>query len=242
MKKVLKRSACLLTAVALSATMVALPAAAEEAHAAEKPHMKTLKLKWDLKKNKAVTSKEKIATVGNKAVKITVKNCKTVKLKNGKKKTTLTIEYKRSYSKLTKKQVSRIQGTDYEGGGFADGPYYALVDYGTGKSLEGNSATAKKLGVKVKASKWTHAKGKKVKISTGYWISLAPKSTAKVTVTYPSDYKGLCLGVWANNFLEDDLSHSSYLAHERFWDGKKPFGKTTYYKKGKTNSHWMRIK
>ena len=64
MRKAQKKSASLLTAVALSATMVALPVAAEEAHAAEKPHMKTLKLKWDLRKNKAVTSKEKFAAIG----------------------------------------------------------------------------------------------------------------------------------------------------------------------------------
>ena len=68
----------MLTTVALSATMVVLPATVDEAHAAEKPYMKTLKLKWDLKKNKAVKSKEKVVGVGNKALKITVKDRKSV--------------------------------------------------------------------------------------------------------------------------------------------------------------------
>ncbi|WP_217952671.1 hypothetical protein [Adlercreutzia caecimuris] len=242
MKKMLKKSACLLTAVALSATMVALPAAAEETHAAEKPYMKTLKLKWDLKKNKAVKSKEKIKYVGTKTVKVTVKNLKTTTLKNGKKKTTFTLVYtrdKRNF-KPSKKQIHKIVNSRYESwaGGFA----YALVDYETGIDLEKDAAAAKELGVKVKATDVKWAKAKKHKDQHGCWASLSTKGTAKVTVTYPAEYKGLCLGVWANNYIAEDLSYNSTLANERFWNGEKPFGKTTYYKKGKTNSHWMRIK
>ena len=242
MRKMLKKSACLLTAVALSATMVALPAAAEEAHAAEKPYMKTLKLKWDLKKNKTVKSKEKFAAVGNKAAKITVKNYKVSKLANGRKKASFTLVYTQGF-KPSKSQVHKMANAGYVGSDFKGGYSYALVDYETGKDLEGDDNTmADELGVKIKSSKWKYTKGKKMKDKDGCWVQISPKVTVKVVVTYPADYKGLCLGVWANNFLENDLSYNSYLANERFWNCEKPFGKTTYYKKGKTNSHWMRIK
>ena len=119
MESVFKKSACLLTALALSATIVALPVTADEAHAAEKPYMKKIGVKFDLKKNKAVKSKEKVVGVGNKNLKITVKNYKTAKLKNGKKKTTFTVVYDRSF-KPTKKQVHKMNRS-YNGtlfGGF----------------------------------------------------------------------------------------------------------------------------
>ena len=218
---------------------LALPAAAEEAHAAEKPYMKTLKLKWDLRKNKAVTSKEKFAAIGNKAMKITIKNYKTTKLKNGKKKTTFTIAYNMSF-KPTKKQVHKIANAGYDG--FRGDYYFAVIDYSTGLSLEKDSDLSKELGVTVKTSDWKHSGRKKYKDSDGCWVRYPSKSSVKVSITYPADYKGLCLGVWANNYLDDDLSYNSYLANERFWNCEKPFGKTAYYKKGKTNSHWMRIK
>ena len=239
MRKMLKKSACVLTAVALSATMVALPAAAEEAHAAEKPYMKTLKLKWDLKKNKAVTSKEKFSVLSTKTTKITVKNYKTTKLKNGKKKTSFTIVYTQPF-KPTKKQVHKMANAGYSA--VCGGSFYTIVDYETGKSLEGDSALAKQLGVTVKNSQWKLSGEKTYKDKDGCWVRYASKRYMKVSVTYPANYKGLCLGVGANNVMEESLRPAYLQANSAFWDGEKPFGKTSYYKKGKTNSHWMRIK
>ena len=40
-----------------------------------------------------------------------------------------------------------------------------------------------------------------MKDKDGCWVQISPKVTVKVVVTYPADYKGLCLGVWANIFL-----------------------------------------
>lgn len=238
MRKMLKKSACLLTAVALSATMVALPAAAEEAHAAEKPYMKTLKLKWDLKKNKAVKSKEKFAAVGNKNLKITVKNYKTTTLKSGKKKTTFTIVYNRSF-KPTKKQTHKM--ANYYLGVFTGGWYFSVVDYSTGLCLANDSDLSKELGVTVKYSDWKYSGKKKYKDNDGCWVRYPSKASIKVSITYPADYKGLCLGVGANNYVCQEGSQVGKINQAHF-DGKRPFGKTYMYKKGKTNSHWMRIK
>ena len=240
MRKVLKKSACLLTAVALSATMVALPAAAEEAHAAEKPYMKSLKLKWDLKKNKAVTSKEAIAAYGKKPLKITVKNYKVSKAKKGYKKASFTITYVQNF-KPTKRQVDNMVGY---GNIMRGGYYFSLVDYTTGKSLLPGSEMAKQLDVTTRMSKWTYSKAVKYKGSKGNWVKLSAKGSVKVTVTFPETYKGLCLGVSGMTFDQNEafLSASATTILEKFDKGTSSYGKTALYKKGKTNSHWMRIK
>lgn len=240
MGKMLKKSACVLTAVALSATMVALPATAEEAHAAEKPYMKTLKLKWDLKKNKAVTSKEAIAACGKKPLKITVKNYKVTKAKKGYKKASFTIVYTQNF-KPTKKQVNKMVGY---GNIMRGGYYFALVDYATGKNLLPGSEMAKQLDVTTKISNWTYSKAKKYKDGKGNWVKLSAKGSLKVTVTFPEAYQGLCLGVSGMTFDQNEsfISKSAVTTIEKFNKGTTPFGKTVLYKKGKTSSHWMRIK
>lgn len=235
MESVFKKSACLLTALALSVTVVALPVTADEAHAAEKPYMKKIGVKFDLKKNKAVKSKEKVVGVGNKNLKITVKNYRTAKLKNGKKKTTFTVVYDRSF-KPTKKQVHKMNRS-YDGtlfGGF----WVDVVDYSTGCLDE---SVMDELGVSVKLSKWKYSKNKKFKDGDGCWVKYPLRAQVKVTITYPASYKGLCLGVGANSYFNPEGS-TAYKVNQAHFEGKRPFGKTYMYKKGKTNSHWMRIK
>lgn len=231
----------------------AAPGAAPEAHAADKttvktdaknktskaktPYMKTLKLKWDLKKNKTVKSNYKVECVGSKPMKITMKNYKTKKLKDGKKKTTFTLVYERTFVP-TKSQIHKISSRAADG--FLSGYFYAVTDYSTGKSLEDDSALAKELGVKVTRSDWKLSKDKTYKDSHNCWVSFPPKISVKVSITYPANYKGLCLGVGAYPYLK--LSNSANKTIDKFWAGEKPFGSTAIYKKGKTNSHWMRIK
>ena len=208
---------------------------ADEAHAAEKPYMKKIGVKFDLKKNKEVKSKEKVVGVGNKNLKITVKNYKTAKLKNGKKKTTFTVVYDRSF-KPTKKQVHKMNRS-YDGtlfGGF----WVDVVDYSTGSFDE---SVMDELGVSVKLSKWKYSKNKKFKDGDGCWVKYPLRAQVKVTITYPASYKGLCLGVGANSYFNPEGS-TAYKVNQAHFEGKRPFGKTYMYKKGKTNSHWMRIK
>lgn len=46
----------------------------------------------------------------------------------------------------------------------------------------------------------------------------------------------MCIGVGGDNQIKKSSVDNKY------WAGKVKFGKTTYYKKRKKNSHWMRIR
>lgn len=256
MKRMLKKSACLLTAAALSATMVALPAAAEEAHAAMTPHMRKIGVKFDLKKNKAVSIKTAWPGIGFRDVTVRIKNYKVTKAKKkGYKTATFTLVTTQKTT-LTKKQLAK---TDIDAGvGTYWGSWWAsFVDLDTGKSLNGRN----NLGVTVKFGKPKRTGVKKYKLDY-VTLNIASRCTQKVTVTFPSKYKGLCFGLFGDN-----CGFSETPQDDSFHKGKTPFGKTSYYnwkvanklfepmyeeytpgysqwfyKKSKTNSHWMRIK
>lgn len=66
LRRISKRIPLLVLALLITIGLSATPFAAQSAHAASKPYMKTLKLKWDLKKGKAKTVTEKYAAVGKK--------------------------------------------------------------------------------------------------------------------------------------------------------------------------------
>ncbi len=274
MKKPLKKAACVLATVALASTMVALPATAEKAHAATKPHMKSLGLKWDLKKNRTVKFKTswpgagKGGYTGYEGMTATIKNWKVSKAqKKGYKKATFTLVFNNRFSP-TKKQ---IRGMKDWSGNWNDGAFgyiwYAVVDYNTGKSLE----VPNDKGVTVKSGKWRFTGGKKYKSDLWSSVHVYKKATVKVTITYPSKYKGLCIGVGGNNvpystlrYYQNGVLADDYGRHDKvdyFWDGKAPFGKTSLYNwklanktwaagynknscytKSKANSHWMRLK
>lgn len=58
----------------------------------------------------------------------------------------------------------------------------------------------------------------------------------KVKVTYPKDYKGLCIGIGGSAALQNTANDT------KFWKGKAAFGKTSYYsKKDKSVAHFMRV-
>lgn len=261
MRKVLKKSACLLTAVALSATMVALPAAAEEAHAAEKPHMKKIGVKFDLKKNKAATFKTSWPGAGFKKMTATVRNLKiTNAKKKGYKKATFTVVMRNKFSP-TKKQIKAMRNWDGDWNITWGNCWVAIVDYATGRQLvDGN-----KQNVTVRYGKWKFTGDKTYKNKWGGSVHLFKTASVKVTVTYPSNYKNLCIGVGGDNthhgtYGVDQLREDPSIPNkvDLFWVGEAPFGKTelynwklmydsylsksNFYTKSKTNSHWMRIK
>ena len=77
MKKTLKKMVCASMAAVLALGLTVSPAMADEAHAAtKKPYMKTLKLKWDLKKNKTVKITEPSAGNGKKPATMTINKMK----------------------------------------------------------------------------------------------------------------------------------------------------------------------
>ena len=52
---------------------------------------------------------------------------------------------------------------------------------------------------------------------------------------YPSSDKNVCFGISGGSILLEEEGETE----EQFWQGKVPFGKTAYYKKGKKNSRWI---
>ncbi len=69
----------------------------------------------------------------------------------------------------------------------------------------------------------------------GSWVSLYNMWTMCVTTTYPESYDNLVIGVGA----QKKIAHTK--ADDKFEDGKLPFGKSTFYKKNKNCSKWLRV-
>lgn len=220
----------LILAISAFTVIAAVP---DTSHAATKPYMKTLKLKWDLKNNKTLKSKQAVCGLNKKSCTIKMTNFKISKAsQDGYKKATFKLSFTKKYS-LTKTQVHKCVNnkTFKKYGEVGGGQFFTIVDAKTGRSLE----VPNKAGVTVTSS-WSFKGNKKVTDADGCWVRLPKYSTAKITITYPEDYKDLCIGVGGYNLPYSTTADQSY------WNGKKKFGKTSYYTKGKTNSHWMLVK
>ena len=222
-------------------------------NAASKPDLKKANVKWDLKNNKTIKFKTKWSILGVK--KHTVKMTK-FKVKNAKKKgykeCTFTLTFNKKISP-TKSQVNDMYWlVDGSNGGsnapFGGEVYFTVVDYKTGKSLEGKNNK----GVKVTSS-WKYTKFDKKYSKDGFWIEYPKKTTVKVKITYPKKYKNLAIGVGgytdAPKYVTEISggSASGYVSSlnlKAFWSGKKAFSKETklYSKKDKNFAHFMRVK
>lgn len=259
MTQIWKRSVVLLVAAALALGMVGLlPGTSQQAQAATKSHMKSLNLKWDLKKNKTVNFKTSYPGAGFQSVSATVKSLKITKSnKKGYKKATITVVFKDKF-KPPKKQIKAMKYFDGDWNVTWGNAWLAVVDYETGKTFD----NSKEKNVAVKYGNWKHSGGTTFKHPDGQTIIAGAKWTIKVTITYPANYKNLCIGVGGDNthygsYTADDASWSKD-KEGLFWNGKAPFGKTSlydwklhyrtdldkedFYTKSKINSHWMRIK
>lgn len=207
-----------------------MPGQTLQAQAASKPYMKTANVKWDLKKNKTVTYKTKYVGIGMKNQKAKISD---YKIKNSKKKgykeLTFTVKWTRQW-KLKNNEIHKMaySNIDTSIGGES---YYAVVDYNTGKSLEKKNkqkVTVKQIGKPKYQAKYYYDKD-----GCYVWIS---NITKKVKVTYPKNYKGLCIGVGGSTSLKNTKNDT------KFWNGKVAFKKTSYYSsKDKSVAHFMRV-
>lgn len=231
MKNAVKRVKAVMLVCALVLGILYAPGQAGFAKAASKPHMKSLKINWDLQKNKTIPFTTVIAGVGKKTFGAKISNYKITNAKNGYKKLTFTVTYTNIW-KPTKEEVHKAANSVYvlENDSVGAGYYCAVVDYNTGYSLGPDND----LGVTVHAGGWKTLNSRTYKDDHGCWVEFY-KTRIKMTVIYPKDYKGLCIGVGGYNQLGDSG------ADNLFWMGKKPFGKSNYYKKGKASSHFMRV-
>lgn len=258
MQKLLHKATALFTACALAVGLMALPAVAPEAQAATKKTTTTkasttkktstavmakLKLRWSLKADKKLSITEPYAGVGAKKSTIVMKNYKVRASKNKPGYKVLSFDVVRTLGWApTKKQVHKIMNSDYyvDTDSVGGGIYVAVVDRTTGKSL---AVKGNKQKVTVRSSEWTFSNPTKMITDEDRCHSLAlwKKSKIHVSVTYPSSYKGLCIGVGGYNKKVETK------ADTQFWQGKTSFKNTSFYKSAKSkngkklNSYWMRV-
>lgn len=196
-------------------------------------YMKKLGVKFGIKDGKEYTFTQKFAGVGitkltGKITNITVKDAN----KEGYKKLTYTVTMKPQF-RPTKSQVDKIYKScwaKYDGDTFGEHMFFAVVDGVTGVDLEEEND----YDVKVTSKETSKTKSKRFYGSQA-WIEYCIVWQKKVTVVYPEDYKDLCVGFGGGNFVKEKS------VDEKFWEGKKAFGKTNFYKKGKKNSRWLKV-
>lgn len=252
MKK--KLLSLVLTAALAVTGVVSSVGTVDKVQAESKEYMKKLDLKWDLKKNKNLTFTQNFGKGINKKYSLKMTGFKVTNAsKEGYKKLTVSFTITRKWNP-TKNDIQKIfnrwdkVGADYLPNGF----YYTVADYDTGVSLEGKNS----YHVKVKSLK-NKQHGVKKYYGTGtkknYWIKLEKSCDVKFEVTYPEDYKGLCIGIGGSNgysktveyeVKKEGFSGTAYgELDELYFEGNKsyPFGKTSIYKQGKKNSHWLRV-
>ena len=194
--------------------------------------MKTVNVKWDLKNNKTVTYKSIYAGIGLKKQKAKISNLKikNSKTKAGYKECTFTIKFTRKWN-MKDNEIHKIVSSakDTMGGVCV----FNIVDYNTGKTL----LVDNKHDVTVEfVNGWTPSKTTTYTDSDGCWVKLH-NTSVKLKITYPKDYKGLCIGVGGFTKLKATKND------EKFNNGLISFAKTSYYsKKDKSVAHFMRVK
>ena len=242
MKK--KLLSLVLTAALAVTGVVSSVGTVDKVQAESKEYMKKLDLKWDLKKNKNLTFTQNFGKGINKKYSLKMTGFKVTNAsKEGYKKLTVSFTITRKWNP-TKNDIQKIinrcnkAGADYLPNGF----YYTVADYDTGVSLEGKNS----YHVKVKSLKnKQHGVKKYYGTQKSNWVKLEKSCDVKFEVTYPEDYKGLCIGIGGSNGYSKVVRSNNTIGKldELYFEGNKsyPFGKTSFYKQGKKNSHWLRV-
>lgn len=201
--------------------------------AASKNYMSKLNVRRDLKSNKSVTYKRNYAGIG--LVKETLK-ITDYKIKNSSRKgyKELTFTLKFNYPKSIKPAAVRKNTIAYnKTGKWAGERFYAIVDHDTGKCLE----VKNKQNVTVEQVKtWTNGAVNYYFDKDGASYIYVYNTSVKLKITYPQNYKGLCIVAGGSTSLTKTKNDT------KFFNGKAVFGKTSYYsKKDKSVAHLMRV-
>lgn len=191
------------------------------------PYMKKLNVKWDLEENTWTTIRTNWAGdvwIKSRAMikNIKIKNSK----KDGYKQLTCDIFFERF--KLSKSQVKKILHSKYyekyEDIGSGECHWWIYDYYNGDDGLKANNVIIKQ--------KWTFGKAYKNKDTDGCWIKTCDYK-CKLTVTYPEDYKNLCIGISGNGSYK-------YVSQNEY--GNIDLRKHPVYKRDKKYIHFMRIK
>jgi hypothetical protein len=180
-----------------------------------------------------------IFNYGNGAFKtgtLTLKNYKiTNASKTGYKKLTFDVVFQRP-SNYSKTEVDNMLDGYYNyDAGLGTAEYFTVVDYDTGECLENKNTQ----NVTVKSSSWKYSNTKKHNGTDGNWAKLSQTVTCSVTITYPKNYKNLCIVAGGTSSINNIFS-------DAFFDGKTTFlYADDLYSKSSTHkkvAHALRVK
>ena len=214
----------------LTAIMFVLSAGSVFAEAVELPDMQKANVAWDLEPDKPVTSYTRFVGIEDYVpVEAVITDWEQVKTGKGTVKLSFTITFTDDFEP-TDDQISMIvhhKVNSFTGGYFA----WTENDYSTGMCLE----VKNKLGVIVKCEEIAK-ETKECTASDGSKLQFDKKLVESITVEYPEDYDGLCIGILGC------LSALDYTPETNYWNGKGPFSKTIFYSPSNANlSHFMRV-
>lgn len=206
---------------------------------AQKPYMKKLNVSWDLESGKNVVYQTYWAGVGYKEGIVALKNYEVTDAEEeGYQRLTFQVVFQERKGGFTPKEVHKLLQSDqydkYEDtGGYLN---VTLVDYTTGRCLE---STPNSRNVTAEISDGIQTGEIKYKDSDGCSLICYKKTVWKAAVTYPKDYKGLCIVVGGanQNVFDSDFDYEGY------YDGDVKFGKSVFYSMiNKKVAHVMRVK
>lgn len=225
-------------------------------------NMKQRGVKFDLKVGKSVKTKSFVKGVGKVGYTAKLSGLKVAKKSAGTKKATFTVTYKldKQLTESQGKKVLRAWKKAQAAVGYvlpSDEVFNTWIgthllwfatDFQTGESLESPDNA---YGVET-SSAWSHSGDKRFGTDEG-WFSQSKTVKAKVTITFPSDYENLCVGIGGEPAAKSSrtkadasiMGDSSYIKGGTWKSDATPYDstyfETSYFKKYKSNFHFMRI-
>ena len=132
-------------------------------------------------------------------------------------------------SDFTQEEVDIICAQDSFGGGHA----WYLVDEKTGKSLEAKNRVGVSCKIKVLEERAIDGYYNSDESITFYPLR---RYKSRVTLIYPEEYEGLCLGVGTYKNMTEFSSSDA-----KFFNGKIPLGKASMFKKSKKCTRFVNL-
>ena len=205
-------------------------------------NLKKAGMKFDLKNGKKRTVYAKVRGAGKIKYSVKMSKYKVKNLGNGYKKASFNITWKlkdKITSKKAKKILKALARQGYSWDYMETGYYMFFVDYVTGRNLE-DPAYSNGFSI-VKKKETNYKKTKKYHGSDDSYFYLGKLWTMKVAVTFPADYKNLCVGVGCGNKFSYDEYGTDWSYIDDYESGHT-FYQTSWCKKCKRNFHFKRIK
>lgn len=202
-------------------------------------NMKARGVKFDLKVGKPVTYYCTYKGVGKIRYTATVSKVKVVKNDDGTKTATITMTHKLKKN-LTSKQVNAMHKALVQHGSIGAieaHKWNHFVDYNTGKPLECLESVR---GVTWEKVSNKYVPTKTYRASNGAWFYLSKKVTAQYKITFPKSYKGLCIGMGGGTVAYNDMDKYDR-GYANAASPKYTYFKTSFFKEGKKNNHFMRV-